>query len=118
MRCQAGPAAGLAVAQTARVPGGPHAPWQCCLAAAPLELAMIETAAVAVQDIINLHQPCCSVCVDDTKRRDKAVLIMDIQRANTSLPAWAGMLDVLPSEVHRIAAVATCCSCFAERLWI
>lgn len=71
-----------------------------------------------VQDIISLHKPCGSVCVDDTNRRDKAVLIRDIQQANTSLLARAVMLDVLPSEVHRIAAVAMCCSFFAERLWI
>lgn len=91
---------------------------QRCLAADPLELAIMETADVLVQDIISLHKPCCSVYVDDRKRWDKAVLIRDIQGANTSLLARAVMLDVLPSEVHRIAAVATCCSCFAERLWI
>lgn len=109
---------GLAVAHTAGVPGGLRAPRQRCLTADPLELAIVETAAVSVQDIISLHKPCCSAYVDDTKRWDKAVLIRDIQRANTSLLAQAVMLDVLPSEVHRIAAVATCCSCFAERLWI
>lgn len=109
---------GLAVAQTAGVPGGLHMLQQCCLAADPLELAIIETAAVWIQDIISLHKPCCSAYVDATKCWDKAVLIRDIQRANTSLLARAVMLDVLPSEVRRIAAVATCCSCFAERLWI
>ena len=109
---------GLAAAQTTGVPGGLHPLRQRCLAADPLELALIETAAVLVQDIISLHKACCSAYVDDTKCWDKAVLIRDIQRANTSLLARAVMLDVLPSEVHRIAAVATCCSCFAERLWI
>lgn len=89
-----------------------------CLAAEPLELALIETAAVWVQDIISLHKPHCSECVGDTKGWDKAVLIRDMQGANTSLLAQVGMLDVLPSEVPSIAAVAMCCSCFAERLWV
>lgn len=109
---------GLAVPQTAGVAGVPHVLGQSCLLAEPLKLAIIKRAAVLVQDIISPHKPCCSVYVDDTKRWEKAVLIRDIQRANTSLLARAVMLDVLPSEVHRIAAVATCCSCFAERLWI
>lgn len=109
---------GLAVPQNTGLAGGLHVLGQRCLAAEPLKLAIIKPAAVLVQDIISPHEPCCSVYVDDTKRRDKAVLIRDIQRANTSLLAQAVMLDVLPSEVRRIAAVATCCSCFAERLWI